>query len=69
MVNDEWDDDDLPASRFSLRSVLIRNWPYFIMLVLGVFGVALTSFARPAITTFWLRRQRSFAVASAVFKS
>jgi hypothetical protein len=54
MVDDEWDDDDLPASRFSLRSVLIRDWPYFIMLILGVFGVALTSFARPAVTTFWL---------------
>jgi hypothetical protein len=24
------------------------------MLILGVFGVALTSFARPAVTTFWL---------------
>jgi hypothetical protein len=54
MVDDEWDDDDLPASRFSLRSVLIRDWPYFIMLILGVFGVALTSFARPAVTIFWL---------------
>jgi hypothetical protein len=54
MVDDEWDDDDLPASRFSLRSVLIRNWPYFTMLILAVFGVALTSFARPAVTTFWL---------------
>jgi hypothetical protein len=53
MVDDEWD-DDLPASRFSLRSVLIRDWPYFTMLILGVFGVALTSFARPAVTTFWL---------------
>ena len=54
MVDDEWDDDDLSASRFSLRTVLIRNWPYFTMLILGVFGVALTSFARPAVTTFWL---------------
>jgi hypothetical protein len=54
MVGDEWDDDDLPASRFSLRSILIRDWPYFTMLILGVFVVALTSFARPAVTTFWL---------------
>jgi len=54
MVDDEWDDDDLPASRFSLRSVLIRNWPYFTMLILAVFGVALTSYARPEVTTFWL---------------
>jgi hypothetical protein len=54
MVDDEWDDDDLSASRFSLRSVLIGNWPYFTMLILGVFGVALTSVARPAVTTFWL---------------
>jgi hypothetical protein len=54
MVDDEWDDDDLSASRFSLRSVLIGNWPYFTMLILGVFGVALTSFVRPAVTTFWL---------------
>jgi hypothetical protein len=54
MVDDEWDDDGLPASQFSLSSVLIRNWPYFTMLILAVFGVALTSFARPAVTTFWL---------------
>jgi hypothetical protein len=54
MVDDEWDDDGLPASQFSLSSVLVRNWPYFTMLILAVFGVALTSFARPAVTTFWL---------------
>ena len=54
MVDDEWDDDDLSASLFSLRSVLIRNWPYFTMLILAVFGVALTSYARPEVTTFWL---------------
>src|SRR5664279_1741478 len=54
MVDDEWDDDGLPATEFSLSSVLIRNWPYFTMLILAVFGVALTSFARPAVTTFWL---------------
>ncbi len=52
MVGDKWD-DDLPASRFNLRGVLIRDWPYFTMLILVVFGVAVTSFARPAVTTFW----------------
>ena len=44
MVDDEWGDDP-PASRLSLRSILIREWPYIAMLVLGVFGVALTSYA------------------------
>jgi len=29
MVDDEWDDDDLPASRFSLRSVLIPQLAVF----------------------------------------
>ena len=53
MVGDEWDDDP-PAHRLSLRSFLIRDWPYIAMLVLGIFGVALTSYARPAVTTFWI---------------
>jgi len=53
MVDDEWDDDP-PASRLSLRSFLIRDWPYIAMLILGVFGVALTSYARPAVSTFWI---------------
>ena len=53
MVDDEWDDDP-PAPRLSLRSFLIRDWPYIAMLVLGVFGVALTSYARSAVTTFWI---------------
>ena len=50
---DEWDDETL-ASGLSLRSILVREWPYIAMLVLGVFGVALTSYARPAVTTYWI---------------
>ena len=53
MAEDEWEDESLPA-RFSLRGILVRNWPYFTMLILGVFGVALTSYARQTGTTFWL---------------
>ena len=53
MVDDEWNDDP-PASRFNLRGFLMRDWPYIVMLVLAVFGVALTSFARPVMLTFWI---------------
>ncbi len=36
MVDYESDDDGPKASRFSLRSVLMRDWPYILMLVLAI---------------------------------
>ena len=43
--------DNAHGSGFSLRWMLWREWPYFVMLVLALFGVAYTNFARQAMTT------------------
>ena len=53
MVDYELDGDGPKASRFSLRSVLIRDWPYIVMLVLAIFGVAYASIAPQAMTNYW----------------
>jgi hypothetical protein len=53
MVDYESDDDRPKASRFSLRSFLIRDWPYILMLVLAIFGVAYASTAPQAMTNYW----------------
>jgi hypothetical protein len=50
MVNYESDDDGRKASR--VRAFLIRDWPYFAMLGLALFGVAYTSVARQAMTNY-----------------
>jgi hypothetical protein len=52
MVDYESDDDDRKASR--VRAFLIRDWPYFAMLGLALFGVAYTSVARQAMTNYWI---------------
>jgi hypothetical protein len=62
MVDYESDDDDATASRFSLRGFLIRDWPYFAMLALALFGVAYTSVERQAMTTYWIALAPFFAV-------
>src|SRR5215468_3229947 len=48
---------DNPASdawRFNPRVFLVREWPYLLVLVLAVFGVAYTSFSKTPITTYWI---------------
>jgi hypothetical protein len=47
---------DKPASgwSFSPRTFLAREWPYLLVLILALFGVAYTSFARTPITTYWV---------------
>jgi hypothetical protein len=40
--------------RFSPRGFLLREWPYFLILLLAIFGVAYTSFARTPITKYWI---------------
>jgi hypothetical protein len=62
MIDYESDDDGRKASRFSLRAFFIRDWPYLVMLALAFFGVALTSIARPAMTTYWIALAPCFAV-------
>jgi hypothetical protein len=50
------------APRFSLRAFLLRDWPYLAMLALALFGVAYTSIARQAMTTYWIALAPCFAI-------
>jgi hypothetical protein len=36
------------------RTFLAREWPYLLVLVLALFGIAYTSFARTPLTTYWI---------------
>ena len=59
MINydsEEYDFDESTRSEkhFSLRSIVARDWPYVLMLVLAIFGVAYTNFARQAMTGYWI---------------
>jgi hypothetical protein len=62
MVDYESDDDGPKASRFSLRSLFIRDWPYISMLVLAIFGVAYASIAPQAMTNYWIILGPVFAI-------
>jgi hypothetical protein len=62
MVDYESDDDGPKASRFSPRSVFIRDWPYIGMLVLAVIGVAYASVAPQAMTNYWTILGPVFAI-------
>jgi hypothetical protein len=54
MADYEVNADSPKDSRFSFRGMLIRDWPYFVMLALALFGVAYTNFARAAMTGYWI---------------
>jgi hypothetical protein len=62
MVDYESDDDGPKASRFSLRSLFVRDWPYVVMLVLAIFGVAYASIAPHAMTNYWAILGPVFAI-------
>jgi hypothetical protein len=62
MVDYESDDDRPKVSRFGLRSFLIRDWPYIVMLVLAIFGVAYGSVAPQAMTNYWTILGPVFAI-------
>src|SRR3984893_7002571 len=53
MVDYESDDDRHKVARSRLRSFLIRDWPYIVMLGLAIFGVAYGSVAPQAMTDYW----------------
>jgi hypothetical protein len=40
--------------RFNPRAFLAREWPYLLILILALFGVAYTSFSRTPITIYWI---------------
>jgi hypothetical protein len=50
----DYETDSETASNWSLRAILLREWPYFAMLILTLFGVAYTSIARQSMTTYWV---------------
>lgn len=54
MADYESDKLSLFGSHFSLRGILVRDWPYFVMLALALYGVAYTNFARHAMTSYWI---------------
>ena len=62
MVDYESGDDRPKVSRFRLRSFLIRDWPYIVMLVLAIFGVAYGSVAPQAMTNYWTILGPVFAI-------
>jgi hypothetical protein len=41
-------------THFGLRTFLMREWPYLLVLVLALFGIAYTSFSRTPMTTYWI---------------
>ncbi|HXY57454.1 MAG TPA: hypothetical protein VEH76_02635 [Methylocystis sp.] len=50
-----------PLPRFTF---LVHNWPYILMLALALLGVAMTSVARQAMTTYWIVLAPVFALLS-----
>ena len=47
-------DNLAPATpRYNPRAMVAREWPYLLMLVLALFGVAYTSFFRTPMTKYW----------------
>jgi hypothetical protein len=54
MVNPQPDDPAPVALRFDPRAFLAREWPYLLVLILALFGVAYTSFSNTPITTYWI---------------
>jgi len=52
---DRQPDDLAPDTRrFRPRAFLAKEWPYLLVLVLALFGVAYTSFARTPLTMYWI---------------
>ena len=54
MTDPQLDNPAPDAWRFNPRAFLAREWPYLLMLILALFGVAYTSFAKTPITTYWI---------------
>src|SRR5258708_36797782 len=54
MVDPQPDNPAPDAWRFNTRAFLVREWPYLLVLILAIFGVAYTSFSKTPITTYWI---------------
>ena len=53
-MNQQADDQSSNAGRFHLAGFLAREWPYLLVLILALFGVAYTSFSNTPLTTYWV---------------
>src|SRR5262249_48203683 len=51
---DSQPDNPAPDARRLTRAFLVREWPYLLVLILAIFGVAYTSFSKTPITTYWI---------------
>jgi hypothetical protein len=54
MVDPQPDSPAPEASRFNPRALLLREWPYLLVLILALFGVAYTSFSNSPIMGYWI---------------
>ena len=54
MMDPQPDNTAPDAWRFNTRAFLVREWPYLLVLILALFGVAYTSFSKTPITTYWI---------------
>src|SRR5215475_8738866 len=54
MVDPQRDTPAPEAWGFNTRAFLVREWPYLLVLILAIFGVAYTSFSKTPITTYWI---------------
>src|SRR5215471_12908124 len=54
MMDPQSNDPPANAGRFNPRAFLVAEWPYLLVLLLALFGVAYTSFAKTPITTYWV---------------
>jgi len=54
MIDSPVDKPATPAPRSHLVTFLLREWPYLLMLLLALFGVAYTSIAQQPMTGYWM---------------
>jgi hypothetical protein len=54
MADPEFHDREVKASRSKFRSFLMRDWPYLLMLILALVGVARTSVGPAAMLSYWV---------------
>ena len=54
MIDPKLDDPSSDAPRFNPRALFAREWPYLLVLVLALFGVAYTSFSQTPMTIYWI---------------
>jgi hypothetical protein len=62
MADRELDEFEVKASRYKLRSFLMRDWPYMLMLALALGGVARTSAGASGMSYYWVALAPVFGI-------